>query len=133
MEERESDCLQEHTMQFLEMAFRSDRRKVIQNPDGYGKNKGSCGDTIEIFLTVRGGRIESVYYETDGCLNTNACCNTLAEMSEGKSLEDAWEIYPDTLIEYLQTLPPENHHCAELALGAFYLALADYEKKIQNS
>jgi nitrogen fixation NifU-like protein len=130
---KESDCLQQHTLQFLEMAFRGDRRKVISNPDGYGKNTGTCGDTIEIFLTVRGGRIESICYETDGCLNTNACCNTLAEMSEGKTLDDAWEIYPDTLIEYLQTLPPENHHCAELAVGAFYQALADFEKKTRNS
>jgi hypothetical protein len=50
---------------------------------------------------------------------TNACCNTVARLVEGKSVENAWGITPENVIDYLETLTPENYHCAELAVGAF--------------
>lgn len=121
----EFDLWQDHSLHYLEMAFRTDRRESLENPDGYGKRTGECGDTVEIFLTLRGDRIASVSYDTDGCMSTNACANTVAELAEQKSVEEAWDITADDVIEYLETLPPENLHCAELAVGAFYLALAN--------
>jgi nitrogen fixation NifU-like protein len=133
MEEKKFNFWQDHTKHFLENAFCYERRKITEHPDGYGSNTGTCGDTIEMFLTVSNNRIKSVSYQTTGCINTNACCNIVAEMSEGKTIDEAWEIYPEDVISYLETLPPENHHCAELAVGAFYLALADVEKKKKNS
>ena len=110
------------------MAFRTDRREVIKQPDGYGKRTGDCGDTVEMYLAIRNGRIQSVSFETNGCLSTHACANTVAELTEGKKVEAAWEITPENVIDYLETLPPENHHCAELAAGAFYLALSNYQE-----
>ncbi len=116
---------QDHSLHYLEMAFRSDRREVIDHPDGYGKRTGQCGDTVEIFLTVRNEKIESVSFQTDGCINTNACANTVACLAEGKKIDQAWEISPEDVIGYLGTLPSEETHCAEVAVGAFYLALAN--------
>ncbi len=110
------------------MAFRYDKRERLKNPDGYGKNTGECGDTIEMFLFIPRGRIQSVSFNTDGCINTNACCNTVAHLVEGKSVEEARGITPENVIDYLETLPPENYHCAELAVGAFYLALSNYQE-----
>jgi len=123
--QEEFDLWQEHSLRYLEMAFRTDRREILENPDGYGKRKGECGDTVEMFLTVQSGRLISVSFDTDGCMSTNACANTVAELAEGKSLDEAWDIKTGDIIKYLETLPTENLHCAELAIGAFYLALAD--------
>ena len=108
------------------MAFQQDKRERPENPDGHGKNTGECGDIIEMFLLVHKGRIHAVTFDTNGCINTNACCNTVAFLSEGKSVEKAWDITPEKIIDYLETLPPENYHCAELAAGALYLALTNY-------
>ena len=116
---------QDHSIHYLEMAFRSDKREVINHPDGYGKRTGQCGDTVEIFLAVRNEKIESVSFQTDGCINTNACANTVAFLAEGKRIDQAWEISSEDVIDYLGTLPPEETHCAEVAVGAFYLALAN--------
>jgi len=63
-----------------------------------------------------------VSFRVNGCLNTNACANTVVHLAEGKSLEEAWKVTPEDVINYLETLPRNNYHCAELALGAFYLA-----------
>ncbi len=116
-----------HSLHYMEMAYRSDRRKKIKHPDGYGKRTGDCGDTVEIFLCGQQGHIQSVSFETNGCMNTNACANTVVELVEGKKVEDAWEITPDDVIAYLKTLPPQNTHCAELAVGALYLALTNLQ------
>ena len=117
-----------HSRHYLEMAFRTDRGEVIKQPDGYGKRNGDCGDTVEMYLSIRNGCIQSVSFETNGCLSTNACANTVAELTKGKEVEAAWEITPENVIDYLETLPPENFHCAELAVGAFYLALTNYQE-----
>ncbi len=119
------DFWQDHSRQFLEMALGRERRERVDRPDGYGMRSGDCGDTVEFFLTLENESIRSVSYLTDGCLNTNACANTVAHLTEGRSIEAAWEITPEEVIAYLQTLPAGNHHCAELAVGAFYKALAD--------
>ena len=127
MEAMEFDFWQGHSLHYLEMAFRNDRRQRVAHPDGYGKRTGECGDTVEMYLSIRKGRIGSVSYETSGCMNTNACANTVAELAEGRKVEDAWEITPDDVIAYLETLPPANTHCAELAVGALYLALTNLQ------
>ncbi|MBN1930219.1 MAG: iron-sulfur cluster assembly scaffold protein [Desulfobacterales bacterium] len=119
---------QGYSLDFLEMAFRTDRRKLIKNPDGYGKGTSDCGDAVGIFLKLKGDRIESVTYEVDGCMNTNACANAMAELSEGKTIDEAREITSGHIIGYLKTLPPENAHCAELAIEAFHLALSNIER-----
>ena len=128
MEKNGFDFWKDHSLHYLEMAFRTDKREIIKNPDGYGKITGTCGDTVAIFLTVRGGCIQSISYDTDGCINTNACCNKVARLVEGKTIKEAWQITPDNVLDYLETLPPENTHCAELVVGAFYLALANYNE-----
>ncbi len=108
------------------MASRVDRRKRIKNPDGYGKRTGECGDTIEMFLIVDGEKIRNIFFDTDGCLNTSACANTVSLLSEGKNIDDAWDINAEDIIDYLESLPSEENHCAELAVGAFYLALRNF-------
>ena len=73
-------------------------------------------------------RIDSVFFEIQGCLNTIACANTVARLVEGKKIKDAWAITPEDVVAYLETLPAEHAHCAELAAGAFYLALINWQE-----
>jgi nitrogen fixation NifU-like protein len=121
----EFDFWQEHSLRYLEMAFRTDRHEKPASPDAHGIRTGDCGDTVEIFLTVDQDRIHRVSIATIGCINTQACANAVAELVEGKTLEEAWELRPEDVVAYLETLPAANHHCAELAVGALYRALAD--------
>ena len=119
---------QDHSLRFLEMSMRSDHHEFVAQPDGYGKKTGECRDTIEIFLMFHQERIQQVSYRLDGCINTNACANTVVELATGRTIDEAWEITPDDVAGYLETLPADHFHCAELAVGAFYLALADYRQ-----
>ncbi len=133
MTERKFDFWRDHSLNYLQMAFGYDRRERLQNPDGYGRRTGECGDTVEMFLCIKNDRIQSVSFDTNGCINTNACANTVSHLAEGKTIDEGWEITPDNVIEFIETLPEENYHCAELAVRAFYTALTKYQELQRNS
>lgn len=129
MIQKQFDFWQDHSLNYLEMALSTDRQEILQNPDGYGKRNGDCGDMVEFFLIIKNNIIERAAYNIDGCMNTNASAATIASRAEGLDIESAWKLNDQSIIEFLGTIPKDHYHCAELAVGAFYLALSDYEKK----
>ncbi len=118
---------QDHSERFLLMAYLYERQKVMEHPSCMASKTGTCGDSITIYLAINQKIITDFSYELQGCIHTNACCNALAEMSKGKTIDQCWEITPDTIISFLETLPKDHFHCAELAVGTFYLALSRYD------
>ncbi len=125
MSSKAFDFFQDHSHQFLEMALSRDKIGKMNSPDGYGKRTGDCGDTVEFFVSLNEDSIQAVSFLVDGCINTIACCNTLALLVEGKPVSNAWDIRPEDVIKFLGTLPADHEHCAELSVGALYLALTD--------
>lgn len=119
---------QDHSSHYLAMAFKTDNREILAKPDGYGKKTGDCGDTVEFYLSIQNDLIEYVSFQVQGCMNTTACANTVALLAKGKSIEDAWNITPEDVIDYLETLPEDHMHCAELTIGAFYLSLSSCQE-----
>lgn len=119
----------EHSTKYQQMATRVERYGQLESPDGYGQRTGDCGDTIDIYLSVQSGQIQMVTFTVNGCTNTVACGNTVSYLMEGRSLNDGWKLTPENVADYLETLPPDHFHCAELAVGAFYKALTDYSKR----
>jgi nitrogen fixation NifU-like protein len=129
MTDEKFDFWQDHSIKYLEMALKTDRMEPLENPDGEGRHTGECGDTVTMFLKLRGTAIAQVAFQVQGCMNTVAGANAVAELIEGKPIEDAWELTPERVIDFLETLPKAHHHCAELAVGALYRALADVRSK----
>jgi nitrogen fixation protein NifU and related proteins len=125
----DTDFWNRHSIQYLEMAFKTGHKEVILHPDGYGKRTGDCGDIVAFFIKVRAGKLDQVSFTTQGCLNTTACCNTVVTLARGKTIDQAWEITPEQVVAYLKTLPEDHEHCAQLAVGGFYLALSDFQSK----
>jgi nitrogen fixation NifU-like protein len=98
----------------------------IENPDGYGKVTGSCGDTMEMFLQIQGGRISQCSFLTDGCGATIACGSMATEIAQGKTFTEALgAVKGDEILKRLGGLPEGNVHCAHLAAETLRRALAD--------
>lgn len=133
MKKEEFDFWQDHSTNYLKMAFGHDHQEIIHNPDGVGERTGECGDTVKIFLSVNSGIIQAVSFDNNGCLNTNACANAVAILIEGRSLSKAWKLTPEDVAGYLKTLPKDHFHCAELVVGALYLALSSANEADKTS
>ncbi|GAB6190792.1 iron-sulfur cluster assembly scaffold protein [Desulfocastanea catecholica] len=129
MEQMHNNSFQDHSKNFQAMVSRVERYGELEKPDGYGKRTGDCGDTIEMYLSIQAGQIRMITFRVQGCANTVACGNTVSTLMEGRTLSDGWRLTPENVSDYLQTLPPDHFHCAELAVGAFYKALTDYSRK----
>ena len=123
MDQNAIEFWQDHSVNFLEMALKEDKREKILHPDGYGQCSRECGDSLEIFLTARDDRIKSAAFYTDGCIYTVACANTIVQMVEGKTAREAWAVSARHIVDFLETLPKGERHCAELAVRALRLAL----------
>jgi nitrogen fixation NifU-like protein len=98
---------------------------VMEGADGYGLVFGPCGDTMEFFVRLDGGRIQDVSFMTDGCGPTVACGSMVTRMAQGKSLAEAAAIEAAEVIIALDGLPAEHVHCATLAVNTLHEALAD--------
>ena len=128
MDEKALEFWRNHSVNFLEMALRNDKRERILHPDGFGQCSRECGDTLEIFLTARNGDVRSATFHTDGCIYTVACANAIVRMIEGKTTEQAWAISPQDIVDFLETLPKGERHCAELAVRTLHVALLDLKQ-----
>lgn len=93
--------------------------------------KGSCGDTIEIYLRLEGPRIQEATFMTDGCGPSLACGSCLTTMVQGMSLEEAGAIQAEDLVAVLDGLPESHAHCADLAVMTLREAVRDREAGVE--
>ena len=99
---------------------------AMDNPDGYGRITGSCGDTMQIFLKFKNGRVKEATFQTNGCGSSVVCGSFAAELALGLDLDGLAEITGDTVLEILGGLPEEDRHCAFLAVETLQEAIDDY-------
>lgn len=125
MEQEVLEFWRHHSVNFLKMALENDRLERIEHPDGYGKCSRECGDTLELFLMMHDGCVRSASFYTEGCIYTIACANALVNMIAGKSIEEALALSSEQIVDFLETLPKAEKHCAELAVRTLRTALLD--------
>ena len=96
---------------------------AIEHPDGYAKITGDCGDTVEMFLRVKNGKIEESKFSTDGCMFSIAACSVATEMAKGKTVPGCIGINQSAILDHLGKMPKDHEHCALLAAMVMQNAL----------
>ncbi|MBM4272510.1 MAG: iron-sulfur cluster assembly scaffold protein [Deltaproteobacteria bacterium] len=115
-----------YTEKVLDYGMNRRNYGCMDKPDGYAKVTGPCGDTVEIFLRIRNGKIEDVRYTTDGCVPSHAAVSAATEMAKGKTLQGCLKVNQSSILEYLGGLPDESKHCALLAAITLHKALRNF-------
>ena len=83
-----------------------------------------CGDRLRLSLRIRDGRIETARFLAYGCPPTLVSGSALAELLEGKSIEDAQSLTRKDLLDAIGGLPSRKQHAAALAIETLQAALA---------
>ena len=99
---------------------------AMDKPEGYAKITGPCGDTVEIFLRVKNGRIEDIRYTTDGCMTSHAAVSAATMMAKGKAPKDCIKINQSSILEHLGGMPDDAKHCALLAATTLHRSLRNF-------
>ena len=94
--------------------------------DGTGTAKSSCGETMQIWLKIKDGKVVKASFETDGCAATLACGSVATELAKGKDILDAQKIKQKEILKALEGLPDHNQELAQVASKAIKNAVSDY-------
>ncbi|MBW1740612.1 MAG: iron-sulfur cluster assembly scaffold protein [Deltaproteobacteria bacterium] len=95
----------------------------MEDPTGYARVTGSCGDTMEIFLRLQGELISDASFTTDGCGCSAVCASVACELAVGKKFEEVPDIDGEAILKVLGGLPEDDVHCAFLAAETLQTAL----------
>jgi nitrogen fixation NifU-like protein len=98
----------------------------IPAPDGFARVTGPCGDTMEICLKVRDGKVTNASFWTDGCGPSIASGSMVTEMAKRMNIGEAQSISQHDVLAALDGLPEESEHCALLAANTLKEAIKNY-------
>jgi nitrogen fixation NifU-like protein len=98
----------------------------LLNADGAGQITGPCGDTMQMWLKVKNGKIINAAFATDGCGTTRACGSIATEIVKDKQISQALGITQELILELLGGLPENDQHCALLAANTLNAAIKNY-------
>jgi len=104
----------------------------IEDADSQVSITGVCGDTVEMYLALKDGKINDIKFMTDGCGSTIACASYVTRTVKGKTIEDAHRMKPEDVDSYFEGLPEESKHCAKLSIDTLKAVLNMYESKEQK-
>lgn len=94
----------------------ADARAEIENP--------VCGDRLRLTLKVDCGRIADIRFKAKGCVPAIACASALAELTQGKTFNEARLLKVADLSNAVGGLPQASTHAAQLSLDALAKALS---------
>ena len=83
-------------------------------------------ETIAIWLKIENGKVTEASFTADDCITCTACASAVTEMAWGKTTDEVLAFTAQDVIDSLQGLPDEDHHCAELAVETIKTAVKDY-------
>ncbi|MBA7608232.1 hypothetical protein ES703_15408 [subsurface metagenome] len=114
-----SEAAVEHSMNPRNM-------REIADADGFAKVTGPCGDTMQLWLKLKGEAILEASFLTDGCGTSIASGSMVTELAKGKKISQAQKISQEDVLNALGGLPEESEHCALLAADTLKAAIRDY-------
>jgi NifU-like protein involved in Fe-S cluster formation len=88
---------------------------VLENPDGIARVVGNCGDTMEIGLKFKDGRVEKTHHWTNGCSFSKHCVEAAAGLAHAKTIGELEKINMVVIMDVVGQLPETHLHCAQLA------------------
>jgi nitrogen fixation NifU-like protein len=113
---------------------------LFHNPKNWGKlpdeetsvsnsYTGSCGDTMQFFLSIKDNIIEKASFITDGCGASVATASQTTLLIIGKSIDFAENLTQEEVDNALNGLPADHKHCAKLAVDTLKRTIKKYKKK----
>ena len=99
-------------------------------PDGVGEvGSLACGDQMRVGIKVKDGKISDLRWLTYGCASAIASTSMMSTLAIGMSLEEAYHLTPQMIMEALGGLPEHKFHCSVLGDKALRAAIDDYLEK----
>jgi len=83
----------------------------------------SCGDELTYYIRVENGLIVEIKHDARGCAISRAAADILADMAEGKSVDEALRITHEDIISAMGGISEGRRACATLSVDVLREAL----------
>jgi NifU-like protein involved in Fe-S cluster formation len=87
----------------------------LRDANANARFKGPCGDTMEFWLRIEGGRVLNATFTTDGCDHSLRCGSAAATLAVGKTTAEATAITQADVLAAAGSVPEDSQHCGLLA------------------
>ena len=104
----------------------------MDDPDGFARVTGNCGDTMELGFKVKGGRIIETHHSTNGCSISGQCIESAARLLLDKTAQDVKSINMMHIMVEVGRLPDSQIPWAQRAVTTLHKAFDDYVEKRTN-
>ena len=84
----------------------------------------ACGDILELFVRLKGDRIDAIAFRAKGCVPAMACASAVTELAKGKSIGEARRVSRDDIEAAVGGVPSASGHATALAIDALQAILA---------
>jgi nitrogen fixation NifU-like protein len=91
-----------------------------------------CGDLLRFHIIIKNDRIKDMTFELEGCTVTGMAGSQTIKLVEGQTISEAKNLTPLDIIKSFGKFPPQNAHCAVLAVKVLREAINKYEQKMTN-
>lgn len=98
----------------------------MEDANGYASIADSHGDELALWLKVEDNVIKKATFFTRGCLTIKVAASATTEMIKGKTLEQAMEITPKALRDFIGKTPRKTWHCTVLAVDTLREAIRNH-------
>ncbi len=89
----------------------------------------SCGDMYTFYVKIGAGeRIDDISYFTTGCGFGVATCAIVTSLAKGKTVDEAEQITPKDIEDFLGGYPERKRDYPERVLEALRITLGNYRK-----
>ncbi len=102
---------------------------TLPNANGIGEcGDVKCGDVMKIYMVIEDNKVKDAKFMTFGCGSAIASSSIATELVIGKTLEEAWSLTNESVIEALDGLPSVKIHCSVLAEETIHKAINNYRE-----
>jgi len=105
----------------------------LKNPNIHYTCKGSCSDTIELFLRIESDMIIDAKFKAIGCAATFSAASAVIEMVIGQRLDQAKLIHVGDIVDYLEGVPEPKLECTLLANKTVQEAIDKYMEYMSSN
>lgn len=79
----------------------------------------SCGDVLELFVSINNGIVKDISFDGDGCAISTAAASILTEHAKGKDIKELKKMKEKEIYKMLGvSISPAREKCALLAYEA---------------
>ncbi len=95
---------------FIELFKNPKNRRSMEGPSVVNEGRNTCGDTIQVYLKIRDGKITDASYEGAFCAFSNASASQVTEFVKSMGVEEVIAIDRPRLFELVGDDLSDNPH-----------------------